>query len=152
MNIHPHDRDLEKFTGGPNKPAQFGMRVSLSRYGVLTFNKNAYAELGKPAAVYLYFSRLRDLIAVEPVQSINLPAAFPVLEKNISGYRINAAPFCRHYGICLDTTRDEFVSVAANDPTTHDAPQRNPSMQRNTWAADQLGHGRQDPSGQPDAG
>ena len=95
MNIHPHDRDLEKFTGGPNKPAQFRMRVSLSRYGVLTFNKNAYAELGKPAAVYLYFSRLRDLIAVEPVQSINLPAAFPVLEKNISGYRINAAPFCR---------------------------------------------------------
>ena len=64
MSIRSHDRDLEKFTGGPNKPAQFRMRVSLSRYGVLSFNKNAYAELGKPAAVYLYFSRLRDLSPV----------------------------------------------------------------------------------------
>ena len=102
MQIRSQDRDLEKFTGGPNKPAQFRMRVSLNRHGVLSFNKNAYAELGKPAAVYLYFSPTRDLIAVEPVQSINLPAAFPVLEKNFSGYRINAAPFCRHFGIKLD--------------------------------------------------
>ena len=54
--------------------------------------------------MYLHFSRVRDLIVVEPVQSINMQAAFPVLEKNVSGYRINAAPFCRHFGIKLDTT------------------------------------------------
>ena len=48
--------------------------------------------------------------------------------------------------------RNEFVSDAANDPTSHDAPQRNPSMQRNTLAEDQLGLGRQGPSGQHDAG
>lgn len=104
MDISSHDRDLEKFTGGPNKPAQFRMRVSLNQHGVLTFNRNAYNELGKPAALNLYFSRVRDVIALEPVQSINMPAAFPVLEKNSSGYRINAAPFCRHYGIRLDST------------------------------------------------
>ena len=102
MQLHNIERDLEKFSGGANKPAQDRMRVSLNRYGLLTFNRNAYKQLGKPAAVYLYYSRVRDLIAVVPVQSVNLPAAFPVLEKNISGYRINAAPFCRHFGIKLD--------------------------------------------------
>jgi hypothetical protein len=105
MQIRSHDRDLEKFTGGPNKPAQFRMRVTLrGTTGVLSFNKNAYQQLGRPPAVYLYFSRVRDLIAIEPVQSLKMPAAFPVLEKGISGYRINAAPFCRHYGIRLETT------------------------------------------------
>jgi hypothetical protein len=105
MSIHSHDRDLEKFFCGPNKPAQFRMRVTLrGRTGVLSFNKNCYKQLGRPPAVWLHFSRVRDLIAIEPVQSLNLPAAFPVLEKAISGYRINAAPFCRHFGICLDTT------------------------------------------------
>ena len=105
MNIRSHERDLEKFTGGPNKPAQHRMRVTLrGKTGVLSFNKRTYKELGRPAAVYLHFSRVRDLIVIEPVQSINMPAAFPVLEKNISGYRINAAPFCRHFGIRIDTT------------------------------------------------
>ena len=105
MQIRSHDRDLEKFLGGPNKPAQFRMRVTLrAATGVLSFNRNTYNQLGKPAAVYLFFSRVRDLIAVEPVQSLNMPAAFPVLEKGTSGYRINAAPFIRHFGIRLDTT------------------------------------------------
>lgn len=96
-----HD-DLEKFRGGPNKPAQCRMRVTLGKANVLSFNRNAYHELGKPLAAYLYFSRKRDLIAVEPVHSLNLPEAFPVLTKGQSGYRINAAPFCRHFGIQLD--------------------------------------------------
>lgn len=102
MQIRSIDRDLEKFIAGPNKPAQFRMRVSLNRIGVLSFNKNAYKQLGKPAGVYLYFSRVRDLIAVVPVQSINFQAAFPVLDKGFSGYLINAAPFLRHFGIKID--------------------------------------------------
>src|SRR4051812_34345311 len=101
----PQARDLEKFIAGPNKPAQFRMRVTLrSATGVLSFNRNCYKQLGRPAAVCLYFSRPRDLIVVEPVQSINLPGAFPVLEKGQSGYRVNAAPFCRHFRIRLDGT------------------------------------------------
>lgn len=60
--------------------------------GVLSFNRNTYNRLGKPAAVYLFFSRVRDLIAIEPVQSLNMPAAFPVLEKGMSASHINAAP------------------------------------------------------------
>lgn len=57
--------------------------------------------MGKPAAVYLYFSRTRDLIAVEPVHSLNMPESFPILTKS-TGYRVNAASFCRHFGIALD--------------------------------------------------
>lgn len=98
------DRDLEKFIGGPNKPAQYTMRVTLNKAHVLSFNQRTYDELGRPPAVYLHFSRVRDLIAVEPVSSINLPGAFPVLDKGYSGHRVNAAPFCRHFGIRLDTT------------------------------------------------
>lgn len=97
------DRDLEKFRGGPNKPAQDGMRVTLSKVNVLSFNMNTFRQLGKPDAAYLYFSRRRDLIVVEPVHSLNFTEAFPVLTKG-SGWRINAAPFCRHFGIRLDTT------------------------------------------------
>ena len=98
------DRNLEKFRGGPNKPAQFRMRVTLNKTNVLSFNQNTYHELGKPPAAYLYFSRTRDLIAVEPVHSLNLPEAFPILTKSSSGFRINAAAFCRHFGIQVDRT------------------------------------------------
>ncbi len=108
-----HDRDLEKFCGGPNKPAQLRMRVTLNKSNVLSFNKRTYDELGRPPAVCLYFSRARDLIAVEPVSSINLPAAFPVLDKGFSGYRVNAAPFCRHFGIRLDTST-RFIEPGIN--------------------------------------
>lgn len=97
------DRDLEKFRGGPNKPAQFRMRVTLSKVNVLSFNRNVWQRMGKPDAVYLYFSRTRDMIAVEPVRSLNMPDAFPVLTKS-TGYRVNAASFCRHFGIRLDRT------------------------------------------------
>lgn len=108
------DRDLEKFRGGPNKPAQYRMRVSLNRHNVLTFNRNVFYHLGKPPAVYLYFSRVRDLIAVQPVASLNMAEAFPVLAKGLSGYRINAAPFCRHFGIRLDETL-KFIDPELRD-------------------------------------
>jgi hypothetical protein len=108
------DRDLEKFRGGPNKPAQYPMRVSISRASVITFNKNAYAQMGKPAAVYLYFSRVRDMIAMEPVHSLNMPEAFPVMTKNTSGFRINAASFCTHFGIRISQTL-RFIDPEINN-------------------------------------
>ena len=108
------DRDLEKFRGGPNKPAQFRMRVTLlNRMNSLTFNRNTWQQLGKPDAVYLYFSRSRDMIAVEPVHSFNLPEAFPVITKG-TGCRVNAAPFCAHFGIRLDRTL-RFIAPEIRD-------------------------------------
>ena len=59
-----------------------------------------YRRLGKPDAVFLNYSRERDIIAVEPT-SPRFNASFPVVA-NPMNYRINAAPFCRHYGIKID--------------------------------------------------
>lgn len=97
------ERDFEKFRGGPTPAAQDRMRVTINKASVISFNKNTHRHLGRPLAVYLYFSRTRDLIAIEPLQSPNFAESFPVLEKSSSGWRINAAPFCRHFGIRIDT-------------------------------------------------
>ena len=110
------DRDLEKFRGGPNMPAQDRMRVTMGKTNVLSFNVNVYQQLGKPLAANLYFGRKRDLIAVEPVHSLNMHDAFPVLTKGISGYRINAASFCRHFGIQLDRSL-RFIDPEIRDGT-----------------------------------
>jgi len=58
--------------------------------------------LGKPGAVFLSFSRVRDTIAIEPA-SARRPEAFPVVTTGVS-LRINSAPFCRHFNIEVDTT------------------------------------------------
>ena len=76
-------------------------------------NRNLYRHLGKPPSVYLYFSRVRDVIAIEPVSSARLPDSLPVLETN-SGYRINASRFCTNFGIKLDTT-EKFLAPDIRD-------------------------------------
>jgi hypothetical protein len=63
--------------------------------------------------VNLYFTRARDVIAVEPVSSARLPESLPALETN-SGYRMNAARFCTHFGITLDSTQKSLA------PDIHD--------------------------------
>jgi hypothetical protein len=65
-------------------------------------NRNAYQLMGKPAAVYLNFSRQRDTIAIEPA-SPRVSDSFPVIQ-NPHNWRINAAPFCRNFNIDIDTT------------------------------------------------
>ncbi len=59
------ERDYEKFRGGANKPTSERVHVTLSPRGVIAINKNCFALLGKPPAVYLYYSRERDNIAVD---------------------------------------------------------------------------------------
>lgn len=93
------------------------MHVTINKINVITLNKNAHRLLGKPAAVYLFFSREQDTIAVEP-SSARLPESFPVLEKNSSGWRINVAPFCRHFGIDIDTTL-KFIAPEIRDGSLH---------------------------------
>jgi hypothetical protein len=98
------DRDFEKFRGGPTLAVADRIYVTINKANVIGMNANCYRLLGKPPAVYLYFSRHQDVIAIEPVQSANLPQAFPVRQKTSVGYRINASPFCKHFGIRLDAT------------------------------------------------
>lgn len=72
-------------------------------------NDNCYRQLGKPPAVYLYYSRIDDMIAVEPVQSLRLPCTFEVKRNGASGWRVNASPFCSHHNIKPDTT-ERFIT------------------------------------------
>ena len=72
------DRKFEKFLGGPTLSPEERVHVSVDGRGVITFNATCYKLLGKPKAVYLHFSRADDTIAVEPVTSFYLPAAFPL--------------------------------------------------------------------------
>lgn len=111
------DRSFEKFRGGPTKPAQDRMHVTINKINVISLNKNAHRHLGGPMAVYLFFSREQDTIAIEP-SSPRLPESFPVLEKNSSGWRVNAAPFCRHFGIDIDTTL-KFIDPEIRDGALH---------------------------------
>jgi hypothetical protein len=112
------DRDFEKFRGGPTKSTADRIHVTINKENVIGINQNCYRLLGKPPAVYLYFSRNRDVIAVEPVQSPNLPAAFPVKPKTSVGWRINASPFCKHFGIRLDAT-ERFINPEIRDGKLH---------------------------------
>jgi len=76
--------------------------VTINPQRLLRFNSHTYQMLGKPDAVRLYFSEKRDMIGVE-VSSPRLNDAFPVMPTG-TGFRVNAAPFLRHFNICVDRT------------------------------------------------
>ena len=108
------DRKFEKFQGGPTQSPLDRIYISISKANVIAFNNNCYRMLGKPPAVYLYFSRADDTIAIEPVHSHRMPAAFPVKEKQKAGWCIHASPFCKHFDIRVDTT-ERFISPELRD-------------------------------------
>ena len=89
------------------------VHVTLSPNGRIFMNRKAHALLGKPSAVYLYYSRADDQIGMEP-SSPRLPESMPVLETK-QGWRVNAAPFCRNFGIKLDTTEKFIRPEHSND-------------------------------------
>ncbi|MEO5859664.1 MAG: hypothetical protein ABIR33_12015, partial [Pyrinomonadaceae bacterium] len=80
------------------------VHVSLAPNGRMILNRKAYELIGKPPAVYLYYSRTTDTIAVEPVQSPRLAESLPVLQEKKTSVRVNAAPFCRHFNIRVPAT------------------------------------------------
>ncbi len=107
------DRKFEKFLGGPTKPPEERFHVTITDRNVITVNAKCWRTLGKPKAVYLHFSRFDDIIALEPVDSYNMPSAFP-LKQNQTAWYINAAPFCRHFGIRITETR-RFINPDFRD-------------------------------------
>lgn len=100
------DREWEKFRGGPFTAFRDRVHVTLTGRGQIFINANMHRIMGKPSAVYLFFNRSKDQIALEPA-SARLPESFPVVDK-CTGFMINAGPFCRHFGIHLDRTH-KFV-------------------------------------------
>ena len=79
----------------------------MSRQRIIRINRNVYEKLGRPEAVRLSYSHQRDAIGIETV-SPRFNEAFPLIPER-SGYRINAAPFCRHFNIAPDVTR-KFIT------------------------------------------
>lgn len=103
------ERELEKFRGGPTQSKEERIYVTLDSRGVISMNKNLHRLLGKPVAAFLHYGRKSDVIAIEPLSSTRLPEAFPVRERSGGGWRINTSPFCKHFGIRLDTT-ERFIT------------------------------------------
>ena len=96
------ERDFEVFRAGPNEARSKRLHVTILKYGIIRMNRNVYYQIGRPAAVRLGYSRERDAIFIEPV-SPRFNEAFPVIQDRMA-WRINAAPFCRHFNITPDTT------------------------------------------------
>ena len=96
------DRDFEIFRTGPNEARSKRLHVTILKYGIIRMNRNVYYQLGRPAAVRLGYSRERDAIWIEAV-SPRFNEAFPVIADRMA-WRINAAPFCRHFNINPDTS------------------------------------------------
>ena len=97
--------DWEKFLGGPVRPSNEDAHITLSKGGVITFNRFVFGMIGKPEAVSLHFNRRERKIGLKAA-SPRFPEAFPVLaagpRKNTR--RICAASFCKHYGIKITET------------------------------------------------
>lgn len=108
------EREFEKFRGGPTQDPAQRIHVTINKDNVIGLNRNCYHLLGKPPAVYLYFSRGKDVIAIEPTPNARSSEAFPVKVRNLADWRINAAPFCKHFGIRIDST-ERFISPDIRD-------------------------------------
>lgn len=108
------DREFEKYRGGPTQSKAERIYVTLDSRGVIGLNKRLHSLLGKPVAAFLHYSRVSDVIAVEPLDNPRLPEAFPVHERSGGGWRINTSPFCKHFGIRLDTT-ERFINPDIRD-------------------------------------
>lgn len=103
------DREFETFRGGANEAIANRLHVTISPAKLILLNRNLFNKLGKPEAVTLSYSRKRDIIAVKPT-SPRFNEAFPVMPSGKS-FRINAAPFCRHFNIKIDQTL-RFIAPA----------------------------------------
>ena len=99
------------FLAGPTQPSQKRLHVSINHKGIIYLNNNIFRELGRPPAVELRFDPQHERIAVMPCNP-RLNQAFPV--KNFaSQHLIHASPFCRHFGIKLDST-EKFIDPEIN--------------------------------------
>jgi hypothetical protein len=79
------------------------MHVSLCRKGIIYLNQTVHRMMGAPAAVRLYYNRGVGQIALQPTIA-RQAISFPLRQHGNKGWQIHAAPFCKHYGIRLDTT------------------------------------------------
>ena len=92
------------------------MHVTISPAHLILLNRNIYHHIGKPAAACLNYSRELDIIAIEPA-SPRAADSFPFIADTCN-WRINAAPFCRHFGIKIDTQLKFLIRIWSEAPST----------------------------------
>ena len=79
--------------------------VTVQRYGLLTLNHAAYAELGAPEAVELMYARREGLIGLRAAAA-SAPDAYRVRTPTVgAGFLVSGRAFTRHYGIPTDVGR-----------------------------------------------
>jgi len=98
----------ETFYGGEfprNGSDKTTLSVSIGRGHIIRFNMATQHALGDPEAVMLKFDRLESLIGIEPVK-IGTEGSFLIKKTAANGRdrRINAASFCRNFGISIERT------------------------------------------------
>ena len=109
------DRDFLKFTPGPSFYERARIRVTINPKGEIYMNRKAFAELGKPDAVNLYYSPARQVIAVEPSHARHAES-FTLRQRQpgAGGYYVSAARLFRHHRIVIKSseafTRPEINS------------------------------------------
>ena len=94
----------ELFKGGPTKPENQALAITINRSNVLTFNKFAVKTLGSPEAVLLMFDKKESVIGVV-ASTMRDKDAFPLKPKGGGlNFTVHLAPFCRAFGIMIDKT------------------------------------------------
>lgn len=96
--------DWEKFLGGPNRSKDGQLHVTISNQHRIRFNAYAHKRLGSPEAVYLYFNRREQKIAIQAADP-RFDEAFPIMPPGSRSTRIIlAASFFTNYGIKVTAT------------------------------------------------
>lgn len=121
----------EVFRGGPTRPENQALSVTINYKNVLTFNKFTAKALGNPEAVLLMFEKRESLIGIVP-SNMREKDAFPLKPKSgAMNYIVHAAPFCRHHNIMIERTErfdhpeiDDEGILRLDLKNTHDVSNR----------------------------
>ena len=105
-NMLQLDRQCEKFMGGPTEAYGERVHVTIDTRGSIFLNQKAHAMMGRPVSVYLYYNRPKDMIILEPTAASTSTNAFLLKTdgSTMTGRRVYANPFCKHFGIRPDST------------------------------------------------
>ena len=111
----------EEFDGGPferNGSNKTSLSVSINKAHTIRINLATHRLLGEPEAVKLRFARQENVIGVIPA-NLHTKGAFPIkkMKSCPSTMNIQAAAFCRSFGIKVDRT-ERFDNPVMDDQGT----------------------------------
>ena len=115
----------ENFEDGPVRSTKERIHVTLNGEGKIFFNKKAWEALGSPDGVALMYDSREKLIGVRAsLLHTRETYLLRLKQRKCTGWTINAAIFCRRYGIKpsetlaftnVETTADRILMLDLND-------------------------------------